>query len=313
MFVQFDFKTLLKYQSQAIVAASFACVVGLGYISASIGWQVIDSPVIEVPRLGSVVATNTSSDGVSNYNIMEIKNWHLFGQTLKVADVKQEAVEPVALPVQETRLPLTLLGIFAAPDPKMSSAVIATSSTKSQGGEYFKIGQEVQSGVVLVNVLNDQVVLKVRGKDEVLKFEEVAGLQPSVKSTNTTRPPNASRYNPAAPIKSVDKGAIKSPEDFMKVAKTQLTTNPVGALASVGLEAVSNDGSTSGYKIGTGAASKNLTKYGLQPGDVVISINDIAVGNVEADKGLIDEIFDSGTAKVVIQRGDFRFTVNHKF
>jgi general secretion pathway protein C len=54
-----------------------------------------------------------------------------------------------------------------------------------------------------------------------------------------------------------------------------------------------------------------LTQLGLQPGDVILSVNGQTLGNIDDDQNLLGQVTDSGQARLEIQRGNRRFVVNH--
>ena len=51
----------------------------------------------------------------------------------------------------------------------------------------------------------------------------------------------------------------------------------------------------------------------MKPGDKLISVNGNPLGDPQQDKALIDEVYASGNASVVIERGSRRMTINHSF
>ena len=56
-----------------------------------------------------------------------------------------------------------------------------------------------------------------------------------------------------------------------------------------------------------------LMSIGMKPGDKLISVNGYQLGNPEQDKSIIDEVYASGSARIVIERGSRRMTINHAF
>jgi len=52
---------------------------------------------------------------------------------------------------------------------------------------------------------------------------------------------------------------------------------------------------------------------GMKKGDKLISINGHQLGDPTQDKLIIDEVYSSGSASIVIERGSRRMTINHSF
>ncbi len=98
---------------------------------------------------------------------------------------------------------------------------------------------------------------------------------------------------------------IKTAEQFVDFAKDQLT-DPEQALNNLGLKASDN-----GYVLES--STSMLSRIGMKPGDKLISVNGNTLGDPEQDKLLIDEVYAAGSAKIVIERGSRRMTINHSF
>ena len=50
-----------------------------------------------------------------------------------------------------------------------------------------------------------------------------------------------------------------------------------------------------------------IRQAGLQPGDVVLSVNGKAVGVASSDGALIDQVMNSSRVRAEVQRGNRRF------
>jgi general secretion pathway protein C len=98
---------------------------------------------------------------------------------------------------------------------------------------------------------------------------------------------------------------IRTPEQFVDFAKGQLT-DPAQAMKNMGLKVT--DG---GYVLESSASM--LSRIGMKSGDKLISVNGNTLGDPEQDKLLIDDVYESGSASIVIERGSRRMTINHSF
>ena len=79
-------------------------------------------------------------------------------------------------------------------------------------------------------------------------------------------------------------------------------------LSQLGISAVSM-GKSKGYRVGGLVKSQYLSQTGLQPGDLILSVNGQTVGDIEKDKMEIDNIMAQGSARLEIQRGTRTFFV----
>ena len=223
-----------------------------------------------------------------------IADMHIFGDaTVAVVEVPKELDAPT------TRLRLALLGVMAASTAENSSAIIAP---KGGAGKNYRIGDVVQGRTKLAAVQQDQVILDSNGKLEALKFE-LAGKQGIQQSSKPT--PAQRRAQTRGSFKERFSG-IRTPADAEQLLKDEVSNDPAGALRKMGLEA---SGNGSGYKVSSSGSM--LTQLGLRPGDIILSVNGQALGNLEDDQVLLEEVTNSGQARLEIQRGNGRFVVNH--
>jgi len=98
---------------------------------------------------------------------------------------------------------------------------------------------------------------------------------------------------------------VRTPAQFVDFAKQQLE-DPQAAMDNLGLKATGD-----GYVLDSSASM--LMSIGMKKGDKLISINGHQLGDPTQDKLIIDEVYSSGSASIVIERGSRRMTINHSF
>jgi general secretion pathway protein C len=232
-----------------------------------------------------------------------------------------------AAPTRETRLPLELRGVFVGDEPEDSAAIIAQSG---KNGELFAIGAVVPGNAELMEVHPDHVVLRRAGNLETLTFpDEKTALVPDSADDRADDTSAGSldnsfasydddeleageesgmlQTNPGSNIGS-NGSALTTPREFVDSYREKLDEDPQAVLADLGIAPVSVDGSQ-GYRLGNLAQSPYLSQTGLQPGDIVLSVNGSPVGNIQQDRQQIDSILNQGTARLEVQRGTRRFFV----
>jgi general secretion pathway protein C len=96
--------------------------------------------------------------------------------------------------------------------------------------------------------------------------------------------------------------------DFVSTYRKLIDEDPEAALSGLGIAPVSQ-GASSGYRLGNLADSPYLSQTGLQPGDVILSVNGRPVGDISRDKMEIDNVLAQGSARLEVQRGTRRFFV----
>ena len=128
----------------------------------------------------------------------------------------------------------------------------------------------------------------------------------SVGNTSGTKPANARRANRRAPNARTIQ---TTPREFVEKYAEKLKGDPEGVIRELGLSPVSA-GSSDGYRLGNLANSPYLSQTGLQPGDVILSVNGQAVGDIQRDRQQIEGLLQQGSARLEVQRGTRRFFVS---
>lgn len=250
-------------------------------------------------------------------SVSAILSRNLFGE----AGSSTTVVESSA-PAVETRLPLELQGVFQADDAAASAAIVAQ---KGRAGELYLVGQTLPGNAELIEVHADHIVLRRAGSRETLRFPETrAGVATSpVSAQRGRRQPALASPSPdemfqeepfSEEMTEVDADApwteeVPSPQDFVTTYKERIDADPEGALQEMGISPVA-EGDAQGYRLDDVAASSPyLSQTGLQPGDVVLSVNGQPVGDIQQDRLQLDNILAQGSARIEVQRGTRRFFV----
>ena len=280
---------LLPWQRTSLTLAKTVFTVLLSSQLAALTWMVL-SPA----KVALLEPTRASSSSTIQQSQDSIADRHVFGDAVaEVVEVPKEVNAP------KTRLRLELLGVMAASKAENSSAIIAPKNGK---GENYRIGDIVQGRTKLAAVHQDKVILDSNGKLETLKFDldKKSSIRKSSKPTSSQKKATAN-----GSLKQRLK-KIRNASDAITLLRDEVNSDPKGALKQLGLEVAANG---EGYKISSSGSM--LTQLGLQPGDVILSVNEQTLGNIDDDQGLLEQVTSSGQARLEIQRGDRRFVVNH--
>jgi general secretion pathway protein C len=238
---------------------------------------------------------------------------NLFG-AVDAAAVDAQATEA---PTVATRLPLELRGVFVADVPEESVAII---SQKGRAGELYSVGDTVPGNATLVEVQSDHVVLRRAGAREALHFPDVTGggMAEAIELPDLEEPmvyddgmTGLTEETGAGTPSGTDVDAAEesaSMENLIEDIRDRVDSDPEGALEELGISPV-EEGGASGYRLGDLAQSPYLSQTGLQPGDVILSINGRPVGDLGQDRLEIDNVLAQGSARLEVQRGDRRFFV----
>ena len=295
-----------------------------------IAWSLSESvqffmfpPEEKFSRLPNGISTNNDPEVSS---IDHVTALNLFG------DASRSQLNPTATvteSLEETRLNLELVGVFAAStdDPEDSAALI---SEKRGTAKLFRINERVPGNARLVEVFADGVVLERSGKRELLRFPTTKNnftpqgepgrtiIDPALSRSRTAlqgsritdASSNATRTELAAAEKPATAGrnAQQSVRQVIASYQGRLENDAEGTLADLGIKPISTD-VAGGYRLGSLASHPALKQTGLQPGDILLSVNNRAIGNVAEDRLEFENVLAQGSARLEIKRGSRNFFI----
>jgi general secretion pathway protein C len=201
-------------------------------------------------------------------NVQSIVDAHLFG-------VQQQAVAD-ATSAPQTQMNLVLAGTWASEDPKKGYAFIGESANTAR---MYAVGKAVRPGTTLHSVYPDQVLLDTNGKLEALKL-------PRLSSANLTAlaPPRPAT-NPVT-------------ENLRRMAET----NPAAFSEIIRPQPVFANGVQRGYRVYPGRNRQQFAKLGLQPGDLVTSINGTPLDDPQRGMEIFNTIGSADRVTVTVER-----------
>jgi general secretion pathway protein C len=236
----------------------------------------------------------------------KVSSLELFGRLESVDIVPQTIDAP------ETKLNLELQGIFITEDAKFSTAIVAK---KGKIGELFAIGDKLPGNAILAAVFEDHVLIRRGTKMEKLlysdsKFQFVSDEAPENKSSRSGRAISGTTQSRLANAKSNVRN--RNQPNNQTIDNNTLTqyqekfrNDPHGTLSEAGITPVSID-EANGYQVGTDAPAA-IKQAGLQPGDMILSINGRPVGVASSDTALMAQVMASSRVRVEVKRGPRRF------
>ncbi len=288
--------------------AKILIVIGIAYSLAQSGWYFVSDPQLQT--IGDT-AQAIGGNRPAPLSVREIIDSNLFGDGLSDAPATLDDSPP------DTRLRLTLEGVFHAEDADQSAAIVAE---QGRPGELYVIGESLPGNAVLTEVFDDRIVFRRGASYETLRFNEETPLlrgEPPVSAATSSGQPTVghqARPGRANPVKRPSAGAgtrdtaDRSLDAVVADYRDRLESDPEGTLNQLGLQPIST-GAAEGYRLGNLAQSPYLSGTGLQSGDIILSVNGNPVGNVSQDQMQIDNIMAQGSARLEVQRGNRRFFV----
>jgi general secretion pathway protein C len=258
-----------------------------------------------------LIAPSTATGGKTARPSYKISDLELFGK------LEETQSTPQVVDAPETKLNLELQGVFISEEEKRSTAIVGE---KGKAGELYEIGDKLPGNATLAAVLQDHVLIRRGSRMEKLMFSDskfrVSGSQAQTATTSASRQSKLTKVRERIRNSTTSTGngtrqpalanSGSGPREALSRYSEKLLANPAGALTEIGVSPVSGDGNAKGYRIGAEAES-SLRQAGLQPGDIILSVNGRPVGNAANDTALMQQVMASSRVRVEVQRGQRKF------
>ena len=309
--------------ARAATPAKWLIVLGIAYTLASTAMFLAAPPEtasVQTPQ----PRANEANTRRPAADLDSIVRADLFG--VARANAAEQAAAAANENLVETRLPLVLHGVFVAENAAESTAILAR---KGRSETLYRIGEKVPGNASLEAVFIDHVLLRRGRSRERLAFpktdEQLAGLGASKRTLASpgTAPPRDAQHGlntesapgerpgrttPPSREPARPNAAEPSPSEVARRYKERLREDPRQTLNELGLTPMGGD-DPAGYRLDRLAQSPYLRQTGLQPGDVILSINGQPVGDVGRDRLELDNVLAQGAARLEVQRGARRFFI----
>ncbi|MEJ2622467.1 MAG: type II secretion system protein GspC [Candidatus Thiodiazotropha sp.] len=265
--------------------------------AADLTWGLIPVPEVPYHQIPvSALQSSSSSSAVTNdVRLSKVSDLHLFGKAGAVAKPKK-----VDKKAPETRLNLTLHGVFVADQPENGAAIIAKGSDQ----KYHKVGSAVMSGVTLQAVYTDRVVLLRNGQSEVLRFPKLNN-----KSTSSVRKSSKSsrrrvnlkdNFGPGPNVRSGRSANLSKYREMIR-------QEPLKVFEYVRFVPVKSRDGMKGYRILPQKNRELYNQLGVRPSDLVTAVNGVPLTNDREAMKLMDQLKDASNLQVdIIRNGQSR-------
>lgn len=209
--------------------------------------------------------------------------------------------------IQTSASGMILKAVFMAFPAEASSALIAVGEAPALA---VRPGQTLSGGAIVQSIGLDHVVLLVGSQSERLEFPKP--FDPSgAAATPVPASPTVSLAPASAPIgvptsrpattTAVGSGMVPS---VVEQYRQRLAGNPQAVASQLDVTATST-----GFRVGDNPPPQ-LRAAGLQPGDVVESVNNRPVGGLGDASAVLDQAITSGGARVEVLRNGRRVTLS---
>ncbi len=278
-----------------------------GLLALACVWLAVKMLWLLVPTGGDTdanvpIATVPAPSGKA---AVSVSKWHLFGNAgLTTAELARSA--------PATTLQLQLRGTLAEADPRAGMAVIADAVT---GERAYRVGDALPGGASLDGVYPDRVILLHEGVQETLGLpydqpgtpatSAATAAQPAAAGRNTS-PASASAPAPdqiptATPVfvaPQMAQGAV----DFSRIQQQLGVSDPSELMRQISAQPVMENGRMAGVRLSGGPNAALIAQLGLQPTDVVTSINSVPLDSMGRATQVVDSLKNASRVTVTVNR-----------
>ncbi len=287
-----------RWSSRLARGVSVLALVLIAAEMADLTWALLpesaEAPAEVAGRTGPKTSVTDSA-----LDIASVVQAHLFGRT---GQVVRET--PRTLDAPETTLNLVLVGVYFAPDIQEALAIIAPG-----GGDHqvYGVGDALPGGATVQEIQVDRVFLKRSGRLEVLKLVKDGKLVSNAKSG--TRPSSRAAQGPS---RRVDYRSNRQLARTLGQYQKQLRQDPMSLSNLARVQPVREGNQLIGYKLSAGKDPRLLSRFGLRPGDVLVSVNGIDLSGPEKMATVAEELANAQGVDLEVLRGRAKLAFSFK-
>ena len=212
---------------------------------------------------------------------------NLFHSSLVAPALTAEQIEE---DLEKSRLPVTLLGTFAATDPNLSRATLQDKEKNET--LVVGIGDQIKSVAQVQRIERRRVVLIENGAPRELTIGDEEGAQPSVQ-----RAP--ARRRVAQAPRPAQSGVPVSREEIQKNVR-----DPSELLSQARVLPKFEQGQMVGLQVNGIKPGSLFQEIGLQEGDVITQFNGIAINSPDQSAKIFSELATAAEFNVIVRGAD---------
>jgi general secretion pathway protein C len=194
--------------------------------------------------------------------------------------------------LEKSKLPVTLLGTFAASDPAVSRATLMDKEKNET--LVVGIGDQIKNTASVQRIERRRVVLLENGAPRELTFGDEEGAQPAIRRANTRRTAAA---QPA--VRRTQSGVSVSREEIQKSMR-----DPSELLSQARVLPKFEQGQMVGLQVNGIKPGSLFQEIGLQEGDVITQFNGIAIDSPDQSARIFQELANASQFNVVVRAAD---------
>lgn len=293
-----DYINKAKMHLPNVTAAVLAAL--LIYTAAEITWLFF-TPAKEAHSSATSNTSDFSLINITKSDLHDVSQYHLFGNAKKQPVIQQKIID-----APETRLKLTLKGVFATSEANNALAIISSSKDKDKN---YHIGDKVMGGAVLHAIYTDRVILKRNGRLETLRLPKAKLDSESITKVKIESAP--ARINPVKKQKSLQTNGKTQQQQLRKMRDT-LLKDPSKIWQQVRINPVMEQGKIKGYTLSHNDQAF-MQALNIQTSDVITAINGEALSDPSTLYGLMSNLSTQSSLELTILRDGVQQSVYLSF
>ena len=233
--------------------------------------------------------------------------WHLFGNATGPIDLAALAQAAPA-----TALQLFLRGTLNENAPEGGIAIIADANGNDRA---YRVGDTLPGEARLEGIYAGRVLLSRNGVNESLSLprgapETASSPSGSVALPGSTAVPGPTAATPNTTLPFI-RPAIAPGAPSLDSLRNATGTDPLELAKQVQIYPVVENGRTVGVRLAAGRDSDLLTRAGIQPNDILTSVNGIPLDGPQRSAELMAALKDARSVQVTVRRDgkDIQLTI----
>ena len=264
-------------------------------------WEFFN-PAQEVVSQASNRSKTQVKTPVTNTRLQDVSAFHLFGDAEKQPVIQQQVID-----APETRLRLSLKGVFASSNPKQALAIIAASKGEDK---IYNIGDKVSGGALLHAVYDDRIILKRKGKLETLRLPKS-----KLDSRAIYTPPASKGSSPSsrAAINNVTSSRDDQEQSIhLRKMRDTLLKDPAKIWQQVRINPVMKNGAVQGYTLAHND-QKLMKALNLRKTDIITAVNGESLSDPATLYGLMASLSKQSSLELSVERNGQKQTIQLSF
>jgi general secretion pathway protein C len=264
---------MLKWAQPVVLTLA---VIGIAWQLALLTWLVFEPKSNSKPV--PVVTKGLAQPSLHSVNTQAIADTHLFGMASAKADSDLNNLP-------QTSVSLVLAGTIALPDPEAGFAIVGENATTAK---FYRVGASINGSIRLHSVYLDHVIIDRGGVLETLSLPHGPGLEVTAANRPTANP-----------------GA-----QFSDNIRRLAANNPSSLAQMIRVQPVFSNGTQKGYRVYPGRERAQFARLGLQPGDLITTINGTALNDPSVSNDILGLLSSSTSVLVNIERNGSPMQLN---